>query len=546
MAIRGSLKEASLPDVLQLLSMGKKTGCLSVGHRGSFGYIFFDKGRIVYASIVNRRDRLGDMLVKNGMISQEQLDRAVDAQIRRRDKKLGELLVEQRSLSPDQLSQFLKVQIEEAVYFLFTWTEGTFNFEPDVMPSEQDTLVSIGPESLLLEGARRVDEWSLIEKKIPSFDIVFEIDREQLGANEAKLTNEQRVVLKLINGVRDVHAIFEESGLVEFDAAKAMYGLATANCIHRIGTSGRFGGPATTTTARKSGELAIAEHRQLGFALLRTGMLDDAAREFRRVLQLDANDLEAHASLGQILARKGDWVAAEVSLRRATSSIESKYASWHNLAYVLERLGRYDEAVTALDEAAHHGANDTRVQLSRAVIALRRGDAATADDLLRKIGEAYGEDVPPPHWYHYSALAAGMRGDIRRAAALLSEGLASHPEFAVLANNLAATLERRGEYEDALHAVQHGLQHASDLPQLAKNLGDLHFRAGRFAEALNAFRRAVKLGPTLGPDVYNKLGTLYLRRHEQEEAARCWRKAIEIAPGDPTAKKHLESLTATR
>src|SRR5262245_4037907 len=114
MAIRGSLKEASLPDVLQLLSMGKKTGCLSVGHRGSFGYIFFDKGKIVYASIVNRPDRLGDMLVKNGMISQAQLDSAIDAQIRRRDKKLGELLVEHRALSPQQLNEFLKVQIEES------------------------------------------------------------------------------------------------------------------------------------------------------------------------------------------------------------------------------------------------------------------------------------------------------------------------------------------------------------------------------------------------------------------------------------------------
>src|SRR5205085_11560525 len=207
---------------------------------------------ISYASIVNRRDRLGDMLVKNGMVTQEQLDKAVDAQIRRRDKKLGELLVELRSITREQLQQFVKVQIEEAVYFLFTWTEGTFNFEPDVAPDQQDTLVSIGPESLLLEGARRVDEWSLIEKKIPSFDIVFEIDRDQLTANEAKLTNEQRVVLALINGVRDVHAIFEESGLVEFDAAKAMYGLATANCIHRIGTSGRFGGPATTAQAPQS------------------------------------------------------------------------------------------------------------------------------------------------------------------------------------------------------------------------------------------------------------------------------------------------------
>src|SRR3954463_3286564 len=266
MAIRGSLKEASLPDVLQLLAMGKKTGCLSVGHRGSFGYIFFDKGRIVYASIVNRRDRLGDMLVKNGMISQDQLDKAVDAQIRRRDKKIGELLVGQRAPPTEQLNQFLRVQIEEAVYFLFTWTEGTFNFEPDVMPTEQDTLVSIGPESLLLEGARRVDEWSLIEKKIPSFDIVFEVDRAHLQANEAKLTNEQRVVLGLINGVRDVHAIFEESGLVEFDAAKALYGLATANCIHRIGTSGRFG--AVDQGAPGNVDNTIAEHRALGQALM--------------------------------------------------------------------------------------------------------------------------------------------------------------------------------------------------------------------------------------------------------------------------------------
>src|SRR5215472_6464195 len=77
MAIKGSLKEASLPDVLQLLAMGKKTGCLSVTHRSNFGYIFFEKGRICYASIVNRRDRLGDILVKNSVISQQELESAI-------------------------------------------------------------------------------------------------------------------------------------------------------------------------------------------------------------------------------------------------------------------------------------------------------------------------------------------------------------------------------------------------------------------------------------------------------------------------------------
>ena len=156
MAIKGSLREASLPDVLQLLALGQKTGCLSIADRSNFGYIFFDRGRICYASIVNRRDRLGDILVKHEKISQDQLDAAVARQARERDKKLGEIMVDQSAISQTELERYIRVQIEEAVYFLFTWTQGTFNFEADVRPERQDFLVSINPESLLLEGARRV------------------------------------------------------------------------------------------------------------------------------------------------------------------------------------------------------------------------------------------------------------------------------------------------------------------------------------------------------------------------------------------------------
>jgi len=168
MAIKGSLKEASLPDVLQLLALGQKTGCLSIADRSNFGYIYFEKGRICYASIVNRRDRLGDIMVKHGKITQSQLEAAVHRQTKEHGKKLGEVLVGMGVITQADLERYMRVQIEESVYYLFTWTQGTFNFESDVRPERQDFLVSINPESLLLEGARRVDEWSLIEKKIPS------------------------------------------------------------------------------------------------------------------------------------------------------------------------------------------------------------------------------------------------------------------------------------------------------------------------------------------------------------------------------------------
>ncbi len=180
MAIKGSLKEASLPDVLQLLALGQKTGCLSIADRSNFGYIYFEKGRICYASIVNRRDRLGDIMVKHGKITQSQLEAAVHRQTKEHGKKLGEVLVGMGVI-----------------------TQAAFNFESDVRPERQDFLVSITPESLLLEGARRVDEWSLIEKKIPSFDLIFVVDKDRLAISEAKLTDTQQRLLPLLDASRD-------------------------------------------------------------------------------------------------------------------------------------------------------------------------------------------------------------------------------------------------------------------------------------------------------------------------------------------------------
>src|SRR6185295_47993 len=111
-----------------------------------------------------------------------------------------ELLVENEALSTRQLHDAIHTQIQEAVYFLFTWNQGTFNFEADVAPDQQDIVVSINPESLLLEGARRVDEWGLVEKKIPSFDIVFEIDRSKIFSSDVELNDEHRAVLDLVDG----------------------------------------------------------------------------------------------------------------------------------------------------------------------------------------------------------------------------------------------------------------------------------------------------------------------------------------------------------
>jgi len=536
MAIKGSLREASLPDVLQLLALGQKTGCLSIADRSNFGYIFFDRGRICYASIVNRRDRLGDILAKHEKITQEQLDAAVLRQSRERDKKLGEILVEQGSISQPELERYIRVQIEEAVYFLFTWTQGTFNFEADVHPERQDFLVSINPESLLLEGARRVDEWGLIEKKVPSFDIIFIVDHERLDISEATLTETQQRVLPLLDGSRDVNQIIEDSGQGEFEIGKALYGLITAGFLHRAGRT-------TTTEVGQMTDARVEEHRNLGVAFYKTGMLDEAAREFRRVAELRVGDPNALFFLGLVALKQARWREAMESLRLAAEKGGSRPAVLHNLGFAFEQLGRLDEAEAACAEAASRARNDPRIYLGWGIVALKRGDHTGAGGRLDRAKELYGNQQPPAVWYWARALASALGGDFEVAEQAGAAGIAAYPASAVLRNNLAVLRELSGDLRGAEELVRAAIQDEPSQPQLSKNLGDLAYRASRYDEAWTAYRRAVELAPELGDDVYFKLGNIAYKRVDRDLAAQLWRRALELNPNHELAKTNLETLS---
>ncbi|MGD0991440.1 MAG: DUF4388 domain-containing protein [Gemmatimonadales bacterium] len=536
MAIKGSLKEASLPDVLQLLSMGQKTGCLSVADRSNFGYVYFDHGYITYASIVNRRDRLGDILVKGGLITPEQLQAGIERQAHERDQRLGELLVAMGSISRPDLERYMRVQIEEAVYYLFTWMSGSFSFEPDVQPEEQDFLVRITPESLLLEGARRVDEWSLIEKKIPSFDLIFVVDRSRLAASGVSLTAEQQRLLPLLDGRRDVAGLIDDSGLLEFDVGKALYGLITAGFAHRLGKT-------QADVVPVGSDARVEEHRNLGLAFFKTAMLDEAGREFRRVVELRPADPQAHFYIGLVSLRQGRWGDAVDALRLAAEKGGGRPEMLHNLGVALEQLGRLAEAEAAFAEAASRAKDDWRVMLGWGIVALKRGQGAVAVERLdRARGLAPGGMPPSALWYWARSLAAIMAGREAEALPTAEEGLSRFPHNAPLRNNVAVLCERRGELERAEQLLTAALEDEPSLPQLSKNLGDLYYRSGRPEEAQLAYQRAVKLAPRLGDDVYFKLGNLAYREKRPAEAAAAWKEALVLNPAHELARANLATL----
>src|SRR5690606_26613164 len=194
-----------------------------------------------------------------------------------------------------------------------------------------------------LEGARRVDEWAVIEKKVPGLDLIFEADTARIAGATDSMSEAERRMVPLLDGTSDLQAVVERTGLSEFDVAKAVFGLLSAGLVQRVGRSnGRYQPPP---------ESRVAEHRNLVIAFYRTGLWAEAEREFRRVLDLRAEDISARFHLALVQMRRNEWPEAETTLRAAAAEPDARAGIFLNLAYVLERIGKFDDARTALDEA---------------------------------------------------------------------------------------------------------------------------------------------------------------------------------------------------
>jgi hypothetical protein len=168
MAIEGPLAELSMQDVLQLLELAHKTGLLTIrsDRLNDEAIVHFTRGAIVFA--VRRRStrRLGQLLIRAGRLTQRELDRALELQRTNPAQRLAEILLEMGSVGEEELERQLRFQMEETIYEIMPWTDGYFKFEERADLSEQRLLARVRVESLLMEGARRIDEWTRLESKV--------------------------------------------------------------------------------------------------------------------------------------------------------------------------------------------------------------------------------------------------------------------------------------------------------------------------------------------------------------------------------------------
>jgi hypothetical protein len=342
-ALEGPLKEFHIQDVFQLLDLGRKSGVLRVTSelRQASGTVSFDRGGVVAASLANSQP-LGSRLVRLGKISEQDLDRARALQESGDRRRLGDILVANGVIARRELDRQLKGQIEDTIFQLLGWAEGYFRFEDGAACEAMvENPVRIPAEALLMEAARRHDEWSRIETTVPHLRVVPKLPPPDTpSTGQLDLLPFEWEVLAAIDGQRDLHALASALGRSEFDVARTIYALSAAGVIILDNPA------ASRPLVAGNGRDHAVSLTPVRDALAR-GEYENAAKSLQEVLRADPLMPEARRLFG----------VCQAALGRFRGAAET-WKSWARLGTLTPSEEALMPEVERLQQAAETLANE--------------------------------------------------------------------------------------------------------------------------------------------------------------------------------------------
>ncbi|WP_129127331.1 DUF4388 domain-containing protein [Geomonas oryzae] len=168
MSLVGNIDDLGLGEIMQIVSLSRKSGVLSLKSTGREASIIFQNGYVTRASSTVFRQNMGEVLIRKGVIDRSTLNLALSTQADEGYRRLlGTIMVERFGVSADSIETVVREQIEKVVYSLFVWTKGTFEFELQEVtegvavkldPGQFLLLQGLNPQFLAMEGSRILDE----------------------------------------------------------------------------------------------------------------------------------------------------------------------------------------------------------------------------------------------------------------------------------------------------------------------------------------------------------------------------------------------------
>jgi hypothetical protein len=236
MALRGNLRDFTITQLLNLINLASKTGTLVLDGPTEQAHVSFREGKLAYARIGREDSGLATVLHKANKLNENQYRAIADRGGQMTDKELGLLLINAGYVSQEDILLNLQSYFTDIVRRLFTWVEGIFRFENELLPPDDRINVRLDLENIIIEGSRELRELEQLQDEIPSLDMALKFtDRPMKHVN---LSVEEWRVVSFINPKNTMKQIARANKMGELEIRRIVYGLLQAGLVELVRAAG--------------------------------------------------------------------------------------------------------------------------------------------------------------------------------------------------------------------------------------------------------------------------------------------------------------------
>jgi len=236
MALRGNLRDFTITQLLNLINLAGKTGTLVVDGPAEQAHVAFLSGKLAFARIGQEDNRLATVLHRANKLTANQYRALVERAGKMTDKELGLLLINAGYVSQEDILVNLQEYFAEVIRRLYTWVEGSFRFEAEMLPPDDRINVRLDLENLIIEGSRQLREWEQLQDEIPSLDMALKFtDRPLKNVN---LSVEEWRVVSYINPKNTMKQIASANKMNDLEVRRIVYGLLQAGLVEIVRPEG--------------------------------------------------------------------------------------------------------------------------------------------------------------------------------------------------------------------------------------------------------------------------------------------------------------------
>ncbi len=527
--IEGSLEKNGLYKMLETLANEKSTGWLSIATKNfEMGNIYIRNGIIIHADIINRKRRIGDILVAEGFISKEDVQKAITIQKKRHKYvPLGVILLEMGVILAPEISEFLIQQVEDTLYELLLWDDGYFNFVPHQQPRHSDNLASLDISDTLEKMKELVERWQKVRKTLPSKNIIL---KRTLAYEDSTtiLTDRGIALLDLTDGTRTLEEIIELSGLSEIKTAEILCQLVKIGIVQILDEIEL----SVSISSRISDELS---------QFFQAGNYDRIIEKMNIMLQSTPDTIEAYFYRSLAYCHKSEYKKAINDLHTLQAKGIENPNIFINLALCLELDNQHNEAKTILKRLISMHPNSLAGHLALGRYYYQEDNYDNAIEQFEKTLQL----VPHlPIAIFYLGLIYQKKELYYEAIKCYQNAIKHNEVEAEFHNNIGFFYIKRNELVEAKHEFEKALEQKPMLKEALVNLADLMFITGSYEDALRYYQRATKLNPSNGY-IYYQLGNCYMKLDDNKLARLAWERSLDLSPNNIALRRQLAKLSTS-